>query len=136
MSVDPEDPERDELEMAPDAMLALARRAAELVVDRLEGLRNEPAWRGGTRQELEPLMRENMLEPLMDFVILPEVKDPRQWWGGSAVSKPRLTHPASSMRVLPSSRPPEWIRCSGAPPRPPRPVTDARTRWAATRMCG
>jgi iron(III) transport system substrate-binding protein len=31
---------------------------------------------------LEPLMRENMLEPLMDFVILPEVKDPRQWWGG------------------------------------------------------
>ena len=31
---------------------------------------------------LEPLMRENMLVPLMDFVILPEVKDPRQWWGG------------------------------------------------------
>ena len=27
-------------------------------------------------------MRENMLAPLMDFVILPEVKDPRQWWGG------------------------------------------------------
>jgi ABC-type Fe3+ transport system substrate-binding protein len=31
---------------------------------------------------LEPLMRENMLAPFMDFVILPEVKDPRQWWGG------------------------------------------------------
>jgi iron(III) transport system substrate-binding protein len=31
---------------------------------------------------LEPLMRENMLVPFMDFVILPEVKDPRQWWGG------------------------------------------------------
>ena len=31
---------------------------------------------------LEPLMRENMLAPLMDFVMLPEVKDPRQWWGG------------------------------------------------------
>ena len=31
---------------------------------------------------LEPLMRENMLAPFMDFVILAEVKDPRQWWGG------------------------------------------------------
>jgi iron(III) transport system substrate-binding protein len=31
---------------------------------------------------LEPLMRENMLVPLMDLIILPEVKDPRQWWGG------------------------------------------------------
>jgi ABC-type Fe3+ transport system substrate-binding protein len=31
---------------------------------------------------LEPLMRENMLAPFMDFVILPDVKDPRQWWGG------------------------------------------------------
>jgi iron(III) transport system substrate-binding protein len=31
---------------------------------------------------LEPLMRESMLAPFMDFVILPEVKDPRQWWGG------------------------------------------------------
>jgi len=31
---------------------------------------------------LEPLMYENMLAPFMDFVVLPEVKDPRQWWGG------------------------------------------------------
>ena len=31
---------------------------------------------------LEPLMRENMLAPFMDFVILAEVRDPRQWWGG------------------------------------------------------
>ena len=31
---------------------------------------------------LEPLMYENMLAPLMDLVVLPEVKDPRQWWGG------------------------------------------------------
>ena len=31
---------------------------------------------------LEPLMRENMLVPVMDLVILQEVKDPRQWWGG------------------------------------------------------
>jgi len=31
---------------------------------------------------LEPLKNENMLAPFMDFLILPEVKDPRQWWGG------------------------------------------------------
>jgi ABC-type Fe3+ transport system substrate-binding protein len=31
---------------------------------------------------LEPLKNENMLAPFMDYLILPEVKDPRQWWGG------------------------------------------------------
>jgi iron(III) transport system substrate-binding protein len=31
---------------------------------------------------LEPLMYENLLVPFLDVVILPEVKDPRQWWGG------------------------------------------------------
>jgi ABC-type Fe3+ transport system substrate-binding protein len=31
---------------------------------------------------LEPLNNENMLAPFMDYVILAEVKDPRQWWGG------------------------------------------------------
>ena len=31
---------------------------------------------------LEPLKYENMLAPFMDYLILPEVKDPKQWWGG------------------------------------------------------
>ncbi|MGN6733125.1 MAG: extracellular solute-binding protein [Candidatus Binatia bacterium] len=31
---------------------------------------------------LEPLKNENMLAPFMDYVVLPEVKDPKQWWGG------------------------------------------------------
>jgi iron(III) transport system substrate-binding protein len=31
---------------------------------------------------IEPLKYENMLAPFMDFVILAEVKDPKQWWGG------------------------------------------------------
>jgi iron(III) transport system substrate-binding protein len=31
---------------------------------------------------LEPLMYENMLALFADYMILPEVKDPRQWWGG------------------------------------------------------
>ncbi|HSC40662.1 MAG TPA: extracellular solute-binding protein [Candidatus Binatia bacterium] len=31
---------------------------------------------------LELLKNENMLAPFMDYVVLPEVKDPKQWWGG------------------------------------------------------
>jgi iron(III) transport system substrate-binding protein len=31
---------------------------------------------------LEPLKNENMLAPFTDYMILPEVKDPKQWWGG------------------------------------------------------
>jgi glutamate/tyrosine decarboxylase-like PLP-dependent enzyme len=49
---------RSELLLPPDEMLALAHRAAELIVDRLEQLPDEPPWRGGTRSELEALLRE------------------------------------------------------------------------------
>ncbi|MGH7816373.1 MAG: ABC transporter substrate-binding protein, partial [Candidatus Binatia bacterium] len=31
---------------------------------------------------LEPLKNENMLAPFLDYLILAEVKDPKQWWGG------------------------------------------------------
>lgn len=44
--------------MSPDDMLALAAQAAELVVERIRDLPDEPAWRGATRAELEPLLRE------------------------------------------------------------------------------
>ena len=47
-----------ELVLPRDEMLALADRAVELVVDRLEGLAAEPAWRGATRAELERMLRE------------------------------------------------------------------------------
>jgi ABC-type Fe3+ transport system substrate-binding protein len=33
---------------------------------------------------LEPLMYENMLALFSDYMVLEEVKDPRQWWGGHA----------------------------------------------------
>ncbi|MBM4182936.1 MAG: aminotransferase class I/II-fold pyridoxal phosphate-dependent enzyme [Gemmatimonadetes bacterium] len=49
---------RSELELPRDEMLALAQKAAELIVHRLEHLAYEPAWRGGTRAELEALLRE------------------------------------------------------------------------------
>lgn len=49
---------RSDLEMTPDEMLDLAHRAVALVVERLEHLDAQPAWDGGSRMELEPLLRE------------------------------------------------------------------------------
>lgn len=49
---------RSELEMTPDEMRELARLVTDMVVGRLEGLDDEPAWRGGSRADLEPIMRE------------------------------------------------------------------------------
>ena len=37
---------------------------------------------GGTESVISGLLPENVLEPLGPFLILPEVKDPKQWWGG------------------------------------------------------
>jgi ABC-type Fe3+ transport system substrate-binding protein len=37
---------------------------------------------GGTESIISGLLPENVLEPLEPFLILPEVKDPKQWWGG------------------------------------------------------
>lgn len=45
------------------------------------GVRYFDVLHGGSGT-LEPLMNENMLAPFADYMILPEVKDPRQWWGG------------------------------------------------------
>jgi aromatic-L-amino-acid decarboxylase len=53
---------RSELELPRTEMLALAQKAAELIVHRLEHLPYEPAWRGGTRAELEALLREDAPE--------------------------------------------------------------------------
>ena len=39
-------------------MMELAELTSRLIVERLERLPTEPAWRGGTRAELEPIMRE------------------------------------------------------------------------------
>jgi iron(III) transport system substrate-binding protein len=37
---------------------------------------------GGTESVITGLLPENVLEPVEPYFILPEVKDPRQWWGG------------------------------------------------------
>jgi ABC-type Fe3+ transport system substrate-binding protein len=37
---------------------------------------------GGTESIITGLLPESVLEPVEPFFILPEVKDPKQWWGG------------------------------------------------------
>lgn len=53
-----EDAERSELALSPKRMLELADLASKLIVERIENLPGEAAWKGGSRAELEPLMRE------------------------------------------------------------------------------
>lgn len=50
-------PERD-MQLSAERMMELAELTSRLIIDRKERLPSEPAWRGGTRAELEPLMRE------------------------------------------------------------------------------
>jgi iron(III) transport system substrate-binding protein len=37
---------------------------------------------GGTESVISGLLPENVLEPVEPYFVLPEVKDPKQWWGG------------------------------------------------------
>ena len=37
---------------------------------------------GGTESVITGMLPENILEPVEPFFIVPEVKDPKQWWGG------------------------------------------------------
>jgi len=49
---------QSELQLSPRRMEELAALASRLIIERLEGLPGEPAWLGGSRAELEPIMRE------------------------------------------------------------------------------
>ena len=59
MTTPTEDGPRSELELTPKRMLELADQVSQLVVGRIQGLSDEAAWLGGSRAELEPLMRED-----------------------------------------------------------------------------
>ena len=65
-----------ELLSAPGPQNA-GRAAAEFKA----GVRYFDVLHGGSGT-LEPLMYDNMLALFSDYMILEEVKDPRQWWGG------------------------------------------------------
>jgi glutamate/tyrosine decarboxylase-like PLP-dependent enzyme len=58
--------------MSAEDMQALAQRATGLIVARLEGLRDDRPWRGATRAELEPLLREPPPEDGKDAVAVLE----------------------------------------------------------------
>ena len=57
-----EDASRGELELSPERMMELAELVSRLVVERHQRLPSEPAWRGGSREELEAIMREDAPE--------------------------------------------------------------------------
>ena len=96
---------RDDLQMTPEAMLDLARRTAELVVERTGKLPEENAWDGEFRQILKDQLMESPPEdgrPAMEVIeqaardILPFTT--------------RLDHPRC-FGFIPSS--PTWPACSG-----------------------
>ena len=54
-----EDAPESEMKLSAERMMELAELASRLIIERCERLPDEPAWRGGTRAELETLMRED-----------------------------------------------------------------------------
>jgi iron(III) transport system substrate-binding protein len=57
------------------------QNAGKAMAEYKAGVRYFDVLHGGSGT-LEPLKNENMLAPFMDFMVLADVKDPRQWWGG------------------------------------------------------
>lgn len=57
------------------------QNAQRAIAEFKAGVRYFDVLHGGSGT-LEPLKNENMLAPFIDYMILPEIKDPRQWWGG------------------------------------------------------
>ncbi len=51
--------DRGGLQMAPDVMLDLARKAAEILVDRIDGLPADNAWDGDFQQALDAKLKED-----------------------------------------------------------------------------
>ena len=59
MTSSTEDAPENELQLSSARMMELADLASRLIVERLDRLPTEPAWRGGNRAELEAIMRED-----------------------------------------------------------------------------
>jgi ABC-type Fe3+ transport system substrate-binding protein len=57
------------------------RNASRAAAEFKAGVRYFDILHGGSGT-LEPLVNENMLAPFSEYMVLSEVKDPRQWWGG------------------------------------------------------
>lgn len=68
-----------DLELVPGRGSASVRR----IVDEYKaGVRYFDTHLGGTNSIVTGLLKEGILEPLENWFVLPEVKDPKKWWGG------------------------------------------------------
>ena len=62
---------------------AARRRIVRKMVDETKaGVRYVDLHMGGSESMVTGMLPEGILEPLEPLMLLPEVKDPKQWWGG------------------------------------------------------
>ena len=54
----------------------------KIVEEQNAGVRNVDLHVGGTTSIITGLLANNLLDPVMPAMLLAEVKDPKQWWGG------------------------------------------------------
>ncbi|MEO6165339.1 MAG: extracellular solute-binding protein, partial [Candidatus Binatia bacterium] len=57
------------------------QNAQRAIAEFKAGVKHFDVLHGGSGT-LQPLRNDNMLAPFMDHVVLPEVRDAKQWWGG------------------------------------------------------
>ena len=67
------------LESIPARGGSIIRRIAE---ESKAGVRYFDLHIGGTESIVKGLLPENVLEPVEPWLVLPEVRDAKQWWGG------------------------------------------------------
>jgi iron(III) transport system substrate-binding protein len=68
-----------ELELVPARGSVIIRRIAD---EAKAGVRHFDIHIGGSNSAVSGLLAEGILEPVEPWLILPEVKDPKNWWGG------------------------------------------------------
>lgn len=68
-----------DLELVPARGTSITRRIVE---ESKAGVRNFDIHIGGTNSIINGLLDEGVLEPVEPYFILPDVKDPKNWWGG------------------------------------------------------
>src|SRR5512132_4156500 len=65
--------------------LSVARGASninKIAEEQNAGVRNVDLHIGGTTSIVTGLLAANLLEPILPVMLLPEVSDPKNWWGG------------------------------------------------------
>ena len=65
--------------------LSVARGASninKIVEEQSAGVKGIDLHIGGTTSIITGLLAQNLLEPVMPALLLPEVRDPKHWWGG------------------------------------------------------